>query len=144
MYIKRIVLERSKVKLRQGSTRLERAMKIATLLALSVVAFAASISATLAGPCSTEIDAMMNQIDTVLNARAAAGPGAQEHATVAGRRVQPTPQSTAAAEGKVGELSAKTIEQIHDAMARARAADAAGDSVACKEALAEVQRTIGP
>ena len=49
----------------------------------------------------------------------------------------------AAAEGKVGEISAETIEQIHDAMARARAADAAGDDVACKEALAEVQGAIG-
>ena len=119
-------------------------MKIATMLALSAVAFAASISATLAGPCSTEIDAMMNRIDTFLNARAAAGPGAQEQATVGGRHVQPTPQSMAAAEGKVGEMSPETIKQIHDAMARARAADAAGDDVACKEALAEVQGAIGP
>jgi len=87
---------------------------------------------------------MMNRIDTFLNARAAAGPGAQEQATVAGRHVQPTPQSMAAAEGKVGEMSAATILQIHDAMARARAADAAGDGVACKEALAEVQGAIGP
>ena len=119
-------------------------MKIATMLALSAVAFAASISATLAGPCSTEIDAMMNRIDTFLNARAAAGPGAQEQATVGGRHVQPTPQSMAAAEGKVGGISPETIEQVRDAMARARAADAAGDNIACKEALAEAQRMIGP
>jgi hypothetical protein len=119
-------------------------MKIATMLALSAVAFAASISASKAGPSTAEIDAMVNRNDTFLNARAAAGPGAQEQATVAGRHVQPTPQSMAAAEGKVGEMSAATILQIHDAMARARAADAAGDGVACKEALAEVQGAIGP
>ena len=119
-------------------------MKIATMLALSAVTFAASISATLAGPCSADIDAMMVRIDTALNARAAAGPGAQQQSTVGGRHVQPTPQSMAAAEGKVGEMSAATILQIHDAMARARAADAAGDGVACKEALAEVQGAIGP
>ena len=119
-------------------------MKIATMLALSTVTFAASTSATLAGPCSADVDAMMNRIDTFLNARAAAGPGAQEQATVGGRHIQPTPQSMAAAEGEVGEMSPEAIKQIDDAMARARAADGAGDGVACKEALAEVQRTIGP
>jgi len=119
-------------------------MKIATMLALSTVTFAASISATLAGPCSADIDAMMVRIDTVLNAEAAAGPGAQQQSTVAGRHVQPTPNSIAAAEAKVGGISPETIEQVRDAMARARSADAAGDDVACKEALAEAQRTIGP
>jgi len=50
----------------------------------------------------------------------------------------------AAAEAKVGGLSPETIEQIRGSMARARTADAAGDNVACKEALAEVQSVIGP
>ena len=119
-------------------------MKIATMLALSTVTFAASISATLAGPCSAEIDAMMVQIDTALNASAAAGPGARQQSTVAGRHVQPTPNSMAAAEAKVGGISPETIEQVRGVIARARAADAAGDNVACKEALAEAQRMIGP
>ena len=119
-------------------------MKIATMLALSTVTFAASISATLAGPCSADIDAMMVKIDTALNASAASGPGAQQQSTVAGRHVQPTPKSMAAAEAKVGGMSPDTIEQVRVAMARARAADAAGDNVACKEALAEAQRMIGP
>ena len=119
-------------------------MKIATMLALSAVMFTASISATLAGPCSADIDAMMAKIDAALNARAATGPGAQQQSTVAGRHVQPTPNSMAAAEAKVGGMSPETIEQVRVAMARARAADAAGDNVACKEALAEAQRMIGP
>jgi hypothetical protein len=50
----------------------------------------------------------------------------------------------AAAEEKVGGMSAETIQQIRDGVARARAADEAGDDVACKEALAEVQGAIGP
>jgi hypothetical protein len=50
----------------------------------------------------------------------------------------------AAAEEKTGGISPETMEQVRDAMARARAADAAGDNVACKEALAETQRMIGP
>ena len=119
-------------------------MKIATMLALSAVTFAASISATLAGPCSADIDAMMARIDTALNARAAAGPGAQQQSTVGGRHVQPTPQSMAGAEAKVGGISPEAFHQARDAMARARAADAAGDDVACEAALAEAQRMIGP
>ena len=86
-------------------------MKIATMLALSAVTFAASISATLAGPCSADIDAMMVRIDTALNASAAAGPGARQQSTVAGRHVQPTPNSMAAAEAKVGGLSPETFHQ---------------------------------
>ena len=119
-------------------------MKIATMLALSAVAFAASISASKAGPSTAEIDAMVNRNDTFLNARAAAGPGAPQQSTVAGRHVQPTPRSMAAAEEKVGGMSAETTELIRDGIARARVADAAGDDVACKEALAEVQGAIGP
>jgi mRNA-degrading endonuclease toxin of MazEF toxin-antitoxin module len=119
-------------------------MKIATVVALSAVTFAASISATLAGPCSADIDAMMVQIDAALNASAAAGPGARQQSTVAGRHVQPTPNSIAGAEAKVGGMSPETIEQVRNAMARARAADAAGNNVACKEALAEAQRMISP
>ena len=119
-------------------------MKIATMLALSAVTFATSISATLAGPCSADIDAMMVQIDTALNASAAASRGAQQQSTVAGRHVQPTPNSMAAAEAKAGGISPETIEQIRVSMTRARAADAVGDNVACKEALAEAQRMIGP
>ena len=119
-------------------------MKIATMLALSAVMFTASISATLAGPCSADIDAMMVKFDAALNAKAATGLSAKKHSTVGGRHVQPTPNSMAAAEEKVGGLSPETIEQIRGSMARARAADAVGDNVACKEALAEVQGVIGP
>ena len=50
----------------------------------------------------------------------------------------------AAAEEKLGEVSLETIELVKQAMARARAADSAGDNAACKQALAEVQRAIGP
>ena len=74
----------------------------------------------------------------------AAGPGAQQQSTVAGRHVQPTPRSVAGAEEKLGVLSPETDEQVRNAMVRARAADQAGENVACKEALAEVQRVIGP
>jgi len=119
-------------------------MKIATILALSAAAFAASISASVAGPCTAEIDAMMIRIDAALKARVAAGPSAQQQGIQSGRHVQPTPRSVAAAEEKLGVVSPETDEQVRNAMVRARAADEAGNNVACKEALAEVQRVIGP
>jgi hypothetical protein len=119
-------------------------MKIARMLALSAVVFAASISASLAGPCTAEIEAMVIRIDTALKAKVAAGPSAQQQAVTAGRHVQPTPGSVATTEEKLGVISPENVEQVRSAMARARAADEAGDNIACKEALAEVQRTIGP
>jgi mRNA-degrading endonuclease toxin of MazEF toxin-antitoxin module len=144
IWIKGIVLERSKVKLLVFPTEHEKdAMKIATMLALSAVMFTASISATLAGPCSADIDAMMVKFDAALNAKAT-GLSAKQQSTVGGRHVQPTPRSAAGAEEKLGVLSPETDEQVRNVMVRARAADQAGDNVACKEALAEVQRVIGP
>jgi hypothetical protein len=49
-----------------------------------------------------------------------------------------------AAEEKLGELSQQTINAVRQAMAKARAADSAGDGSACASAIAEVQRAIGP
>jgi hypothetical protein len=119
-------------------------MKITRILALSSAAITASISASWAGGCSVEIDAMVGRINAVLEASAGAGSTAKEQAVVAGRHVQPTPRSMAAAEAKLGEISPETLELVMQAMARARAADSVGDNVACKEALGEVQRAIGP
>ena len=119
-------------------------MRIVTIFALSAVTFAASIAASLAGPCTAEINSMVIRIDAALKARVAAGPTARQQGTIAGRHVQPTPRSVAAAEEKLGAISPETDQQVRNAMMRAQAADEAGDSVACKEALVEVQRVIGP
>jgi hypothetical protein len=99
-------------------------MKIARMLALSAVAFATSISASLAGPCSAEIDDMVARINAALKA-----PSAQQEAV--------------ATQEKVGVLSPETLELVMQIMTQAYAADSTGDDLACKEALAEVQRTIG-
>lgn len=119
-------------------------MKIARMLTSSAVAFAASVSASLAGTCSTDIDVMMARINAALEARAGAGPGAKEQATVGGRHIQPTPRSLAAAEEKVGDVSMETFEQIKQAITRARAADSAGDDAGCKQALLEAERALNP
>jgi mRNA-degrading endonuclease toxin of MazEF toxin-antitoxin module len=86
----------------------------------------------------------MARINAALEARAGAGAGAKEHSTVGGRHIQPTPRSMAAAEEKLGDVSAETIEQVNQAIMRARAADRAGDDVACQQELEVARRTIGP
>jgi hypothetical protein len=118
-------------------------MAIQRLMVLNAVALAASISSSYAGPCSAEIERMQARIDTELGARASAGPGARESAGALGHR-QPTPGSIAAAEEKLGEVSATKVETATQAIARARAADSAGDRSACEQALADVERVIGP
>jgi hypothetical protein len=110
--------------------------------ALSGAALVGSVAASFAGPCSAEIDAMQHRIDAALEAKAAAGPAGKE-GTAAGLSHQPTPQSLAAAEEKLGDIPAATVDAIRQAIARARTADSAGDKSACEAALAEVQRLLG-
>jgi hypothetical protein len=104
---------------------------------------AASMSTVSAGPCSDAIDSMQGRIDAKLEAKAAAGPTAKE-GIAAGMSDQPTPRSMAAVEEKLGEISPQTVDAVGQAMARARAADSAGDKSACEQALADVERAIGP
>ncbi|MFY9838422.1 MAG: hypothetical protein WAK55_18515 [Xanthobacteraceae bacterium] len=110
--------------------------------ALSSAALVASVAASHAGPCSADIDAMQHRIDAALEAKAAAGPAGKEGAA-AGMSHQPTPQSMAAAEEKLGDIPAATVAAMRQAMDRARAADNAGDKSACEAAFDEVKRLFG-
>jgi hypothetical protein len=118
-------------------------MNIQRLLMASTAALAASIPVSYAGPCSNEIDHMQAEIDAKLERNAAAGPAAPE-STGATMHRQPTSGSIAAAEERLGEASPQKAASVAQAMARARAADSAGDKRACEQALADVQRAIGP
>jgi len=118
-------------------------MSIQQLLVACAAALAASISASYAGPCLHEIDRMQAGIDAKLNAKAAASPSARE-TTAATTHRQPTPGSIAAAEAGLGEVSSQKVEAVAAAMTRAREADRAGDQSACEQALADVQRALGP
>ena len=118
-------------------------MILRRLLVLSAVALAMSPVAGCADPCSHDIDLMQSRVDARLEAKAAAGPSARE-STAATMHRQPTPGSIAAAEGKLGEVSSDQVKAIEVAMARARKADLANDKSPCEQALAEVQRAIGP
>jgi hypothetical protein len=106
-------------------------------------AFVLTVSAAYGGPCADAIDAMQGRIDAALEAKAAAGPTGRE-GVPAGMSVQPTPRSIATAEEKLGDISPQTVAAVGEGMARARAADAAGDASACEKALAGVQRVIAP
>jgi hypothetical protein len=118
-------------------------MAISHMLILSAAALAASMGAGYAGPCSNEIDETQARVDAWLEAKAAAAPSAPE---TEGARLhrQPTPGSIAAAESRLDEGSKVTMAAVKSEMARARAADGAGDRSACEEALAFVQHMIGP
>jgi hypothetical protein len=118
-------------------------MILRRLLVPSAVALAMSPVAGYAGPCSQEIDLMQSRVDARLEAKAAAGPSARE-STAATMHRQPTPGSIAAAESKLGGISSDQVKAVEVAMARARKADLANDKSTCEQALAEVQRAIGP
>jgi hypothetical protein len=118
-------------------------MSIPRLLIASAAALAASMPTSYAGPCSHEIDRTQAEVDAKLEAKAGAGPFARESSGALVHR-QPTPGSIAAAEGRLGEVSPRTVEAVAAAFARAREADRAGDKSACEQALADVQRAIGP
>jgi hypothetical protein len=112
------------------------------LLALAGM-LAASASAAHAGPCAAQIDLMQARFDAKLAAAARTGPTARESVAATDHR-QPTPDSIAAAEAKLGDLSPRTVETIESGMSRARKADAEGNKAACEAALAEVSRALGP
>jgi hypothetical protein len=112
------------------------------LLALAA-ALAVSANPVLAGPCGHQVDLMQARFDAKLAAAARKGPTATESVAATDHR-QPTPDSIATAEEKLGDLPARVVEAAEHGLARARAADLAGNETACTAALAEVERAIGP
>jgi hypothetical protein len=97
-------------------------------------------AAAYAGPCTEKIESVQMQVDAVLEATAGAGPTLPESQS-AGLHHEPTPESIARAEEQAGE-GAKG-ERALAALARARAADRAGDANLCKIALLDVRHAIG-
>jgi hypothetical protein len=116
-------------------------MTIPRLLVPTVAALALSATASAAGPCTQQIAQVQAQIDAKLRANAATGPAAPE-SSAALRSRQPTPQSIAEAESKLGEVSQELMATLGTGMARAREADLAGDKGVCEEALAAVRRAL--
>jgi hypothetical protein len=93
-----------------------------------------------AGPCTADIDALQAKIDSRVDTTAGAGKlGSQSQAAQLHR--QPTPQSIADAEAKLGE--GKASDEALAALGKARKADAAGDAAACSDALAAARKALG-
>jgi hypothetical protein len=118
-------------------------MVIHRLMVLSAAAVAVLTSNSFAGPCSLEIDRLQTRIQAMLGAEAAVGPSERESTSALLHR-QPTPGSIAAAEERLREASATRAKAFSEALARARAADRAGEKKTCEQALADGLRTIAP
>ena len=118
-------------------------MNIRRLVMACAAVFAALMSVSHAGPCSQRIARVQAQFDAKLQANAAAGPSARESVAATMNR-QPTPESIAAAEAKLGEIPQATVEAVEAGIARARDADRTGDESTCEQALTDVQRILGP
>jgi hypothetical protein len=105
------------------------------------VVLVTSITASFAGPCSPQIDQVQAKIDAKLETIAAAGRSARESIAATMHR-QPTPESIAAAEANLGDISPERVQAAETFMTRARDADGAGDQSACERELAEAQRVL--
>ena len=95
------------------------------------------------GPCSKDIAQMRSKIDTKLGAIAAAAPSVAVSSD-AKRHRQPSTGSMAKVLVERGLLSSSAVEQIKEAMTRARTANAAGNKTACEQALTEAERALPP
>jgi hypothetical protein len=101
----------------------------------SAGAVAASTIGSQAGPCFADFYRMETRIEPWLNAKAAAGPTAQESSEALLHR-QPTPRSI---ESRLGTVSPQKLDAIRQGMARAHEADSAGDLEACRRALSGME-----
>ena len=88
-----------------------------------------------AGPCSSEIDRVQIELDTIFKGMALARAPESKAALL---HHQPTPASIAAAKEEAG----RRMDEAFAALARAREADRANDKSACDKALADVRRAV--
>ena len=115
-------------------------MRVHRLCIPVTAAITLSIVPSFAGPCSPEIDRLQSGVDALIAATAVGGPAGRQR-MAAMTHHQPTPSSIAA-ETRVKDRA--RAERAKAAMARARAADPVGDTIACQRALEDVQHEIGP
>ena len=111
---------------------------------LMIIASALSLSALpcyASGPCSDDIARMRSKIDARLGSIAAAAPSVVVSSDAKIHR-QPSTASLVKNLTERGLLSSSTAEQVKGAMSRARAANAAGDKIACEQALADAERAF--
>jgi hypothetical protein len=112
-----------------------------SLVSCLAVLLALSASESFAGPCVQEIDRVQAGIDAKLEAQAAARRSARE-STAATMHRQPTPDSIAATEVQLGEISPEQLQAAQTLMAQAREADRTGDRSACVQVLMTARRVF--
>ena len=115
-------------------------MSIQKLLVLSLVAVGLSANLSYAGSCMQDVDRAWGEFGPKMQARIGAGRSAPQ-SVAALHHYQPTPNSIAAAEEKLGERWLP-MEMAVMALARAREADRLNDKDACEQALAEAQSVL--
>ena len=92
-------------------------MRTRTVWAIALAAAAMITAPAFAGPCSGEIDKAQAAFDHRLDAEAAEGPSGPE-STAATLHHQPTPQTLANAEARLGDISPNIAQSFVDAMQR--------------------------
>jgi hypothetical protein len=114
--------------------------RMKSLFAAVLIAAATSPATSAhAGPCTADLDALQPKVSALVDATAGQGKTATE-STAATESRQPTPQSIADAEAKLGEGG--TAQAAVDAMSEARRADAAGDADGCAADVARVRAAL--
>jgi hypothetical protein len=104
-------------------------------------ALAASMSATYAGPCSSEITRVRDVISARIHEKALAATASESIDAKMHR--QPTQSSIGAVQIETGQTSPELFNAVSAGMARAVEADRADDQSACQQALADVKRLLG-
>jgi hypothetical protein len=110
-------------------------------LALAAAVAAAIAAPAFAGPCTSQIDKAQADFDRRLDAEAAEGASGPESVD-ATLHHQPTPQTIAEAEAKLGDISPDLAQSFIDALHRARDADDAGKAAECRQAVADARAIL--
>lgn len=111
-------------------------MRTRTVWAIALTAAALISAPAFAGPCSSQIDKAQATFDHRLDAEAGEGASGPE-STDATLHHQPTPQTIAEAEAKLGDISPDLAQSFIDTLNRARDADDAGKAAECRQAVAD-------
>ena len=109
--------------------------------ALSAVTLTLCPAPVRAGPCTQQIYDAQNTVDKRLDAIAAAGKSGNQSVAATMHR-QPTLNSVASAEEKLGDISEGDVQALRKDMDEARKADDNGDLAACLKALDDARRIL--
>jgi hypothetical protein len=115
-------------------------MSIHRLVIIGAAALILSMRAGHGGPCAAAVERMQDELDARVEAAIDTARFARDARRAFG--LPPPPQGALAITGGSDD-GGSWIGQAVAALAQAREADRSGDSAACEQALAEVQRAIG-